>query len=257
MDTKEYTEMVRTLSNRYLEEYSRGVQQCTSLLNDIAKTGNGKPRAADIGSAEFQRRYTAYLLNDAPRLLGRLSEAGLEYYSAVSRLGLQALTDFVDRVMQSEPGVAGAAGAAGESAALVFHGVRGEDASNAFLVTNNRSEAIDVAFDIAEVRSEDGEVRFKPKARFSPTKCRLAPHARQVVQCSISLTERFAQGQVHRGSIVVDGLPDMAMPFEVEVEELPAKAATRPKAAGSAKKAAKKKPKKAAGKKAAGRKTGS
>jgi hypothetical protein len=126
--------------------------------------------------------------------------------------------------------------------------VRGQSASNAFLVTNNRDEAIDVEFDIAEVSSDDGKVAFQPKAKFTPDKCRLAPHTERVIQCTLPLSEKFTAGR-YGGSIAIAGYPEMAIRIDVEVEDEPGSgaehgdvAATRKSAKAAARKPARKRP---------------
>jgi hypothetical protein len=132
---------------------------------------------------------------------------------------------------------------------LLFHGFRGQSASNAFLVTNNRDEAIDVEFDVAQVTGLDDQASFKPKAKFTPEKCRLAAHSNRVIQCTLPLTGEFVAGQRYSGSIAVVGYPEMAMRISVEVEESSQPAAgtspaAEPRAAQKpARRRAKKKPK--------------
>jgi hypothetical protein len=98
------------------------------------------------------------------------------------------------------------------------------------------------------VRQDDGE-RFKPKAKFTPSKCQLPPHSDRVVQCTIPLSSRFGENQSYHGSISVVGFPEMAMRITVQVEEETKPRSTR---AGATKAAARRK---ASGKKAASKKT--
>jgi len=199
----------------------------------VAAPGRGGDRRiepADLGA--MQKRYADFVVSEAPKVLAQLSEANLNYYSTLADVGLRTLNGYVDSVVRTvAASPRPAASDSGKDEALLFHGIHGQSASNAFMVTNNRDEAIDVEFDLAEVTGRDDQAPFKPKAKFTPQKCRLAPHSNRVVQCTLPLTGEFAAGQRYRGSIAVVGYPEMAMRIRVEVEEAPQPIAGTPSAA--------------------------
>jgi hypothetical protein len=221
MNADDFVRSMQSLSTRYLEEYTRILQRYADFVGSVAapgRGGDGRIEPADLG--DMQKRYADFVVSEAPKVLARLSEANLNYYSTLADVGLRTLNGYVDSVVRTvgtSPRPAAAASGAGN--ALLFHGIRGQSASNAFLVTNNRDEAIDVEFDIAQVTGGADQAPFKPKATFTPEKCRLAPHSNRVVQCTLALTGEFAAGQRYSGSIAVVGYPDMAMRICVEVEE--------------------------------------
>lgn len=244
MSTENFAESAQAFGTRFVEEYSRAMRVYAGLLNNIAKSGRDNAERGAIGSNELQKRYAEFVISQGPKVLAQLSQASINYYTTIADLGMQTLNGYVEQVLQAdEPPLDDDAAT---SAPLLFHGVRGQSANNAFLISNNRDEAIDVEFDMAEVVSEDGKERFKPKTKFTPKKCRLAPRSERVVQCSIKLLAPFKAGQCYVGSIAVIGLPEMAMRFEVQVEEpartrTPKSTAKKPtpkKTAGRAKKKA-------------------
>jgi hypothetical protein len=152
------------------------------------------------------------------------------------------MNGYVDQVLKADAECADGAGPArGARSPLLFHGERGHQASNAFMVSNSHDQAIDVTFAIGELASGDGSVHFEPEARFTPSHCKVPPRGQQVVQCSLSLSADFAAGQAHHGHIQVVGYPEMAMPIRVEVEEAAAGAndpqPAKPKQKTSARKA--------------------
>jgi hypothetical protein len=223
MNANDFVQSMQSLGTRYLEEYTRILQRYADFVGSVSSPSRGggeRIEPADLGA--MQKRYADFVVSEAPRVLAQLSEAHLNYYSALADVGLRTLNGYVDSVVRTvgtspRPG-AGAPGNGGANA-LLFHGVRGQSASNAFLVTNNRDEAIDVEFNIAQVTGRDDQAPFKPKAKFTPEKCRLAPHTNRVIQCTMPLTGEFAAGQRYSGSITVVGYPEMAMRISVEVEE--------------------------------------
>ena len=220
MNANDFVQSMQSLSTRYLEEYTRMLQRYVDFVGSVSAPARGGERIepADLGA--MQKRYADFVVSEAPRVLTQLSEAYLNYYSALTDVGLRTLNGYVDSVVRTagtspQPD----AGASGNGNALLFHGIHGQSASNAFLVTNNRDEAIDVEFDIAQVTGKDDQAPFKPKAKFTPDKCRLAAHSNRVIQCTLPLTGEFVAGQRYSGSIAVVGYPEMAMRISVEVEE--------------------------------------
>jgi hypothetical protein len=233
MNADEFAQSMQTLGTRYVEEYTRAMQRYLDLLNNVASSSrSGSERSVD-GSADIQRRLAQFVVAEAPRVFSQLSEAGIKYYTTLAEVGMRAMDGYLTSVAQAgEPMSGKREPERSASGALLFHGVQGQTASNAFLISNHRAEAIDVEFDIPEVVSDDGGERFRPKAEFTPKVCKLAPHAERVVQCSLSLSEGFKPGQGYSGSIAVVGLPEMAMRFTVQVE---AAAASPAKKAGAGK----------------------
>ena len=216
MKPEEFTQSLQTLGTRYLEEYTRAMQRYLDTLN--AASGVSQERESN-GSGDLQamqKRYAEFVASQAPQVLSALSEAGLRYYTTLADLGLQTINGYITTVLDAQPPAAVTED--NKRNALVFHGTRGESANNAFMVSNNRNVAIDVAFDIAEVVSSDGKTKFKPQARFTPDKCRLAPHSEQVVQCELPLGGKFKAGEDYEGSIAVVGFPEMSMRFCVTIE---------------------------------------
>lgn len=252
MNANEFVQSMQSLGTQYVQEYSHAVQRYIDLYNSISRTNREKLGPEGLGDAtELQKQYSDFVVSQAPTVLTQLSEASIKYYSALADIGIQTMNSYVDsviRTLESPPKQAETG--KGDQSALLFHGTKGESASNAFVVTNNRDEPIDVAFDITEVMRQDGGEQFKPKANFTPGKCQLPPHSDRVVQCTLPLSRRFDANQSYHGSISVVGFPEMAMRIIVQVEE---DTSPKSKKASAAKTAARKKTssKKAASKKPA------
>jgi hypothetical protein len=249
MNADDFSQSIRSLGTRYVQEYGRAVQSYTDLLNAVSRSTGTASRPAASDAQEMARRYADFVASQAPDVLSRLAEVSLSYYTALAELGIETISGYADRVLQA--GAAASQSAAPSTSAsrpsLLFHGTRGEQATNAFLIANHRDAAIDVAFEVAEVVSDDGTQRFRPGATFTPRQCRLAPHSERVVQCALAMSDEFRAGEGYRGTIAVAGFPDMTMPFSVQVEE-PAGAGAAAAPAGQQEKAARRKAATPAGK---------
>lgn len=252
MNANEFVQSMQSLGTRYLEEYSRAMQRYMEVFDSISQTNRDNLELGNLGDAsELQKQYSDFVVSQAPKVLTQLSEASISFYSTLADIGIQTMNGYVDSVLHTlESSQPQADTGASEQAALLFHGISGQSASNAFLISNNRDEPIDVAFDIGEVVGQDNGERFKPKAKFTPSKCQLAPNSERVVQCTLALSNKFDANQSYQGSIAVVGFPEMAMRITVQAEEGPK---PRPKKVGARKAAARSKTskKKAAPKKPA------
>ena len=250
MNANEFVQSMQSLGTRYLQEYSHAVQRYIDLYNSLSQSSRERLGPERLGDAnELQKQYSDFVVSQAPRVLTQLSEAGINYYSTLADIGIQTMNSYVDSVMRTLESTPQTDTGASEPTSLLFHGIKGQSASNAFVVSNNRDKPIDVAFDVTDVVRQDGDERFKPKAKFTPSKCQLPPNSDRVVQCTIPLTNQFDEDQSYNGSILVVGFPEMAMRITIQVEEATrtqSNTASATKTAGrekrSNKKAASKKP---------------
>jgi len=223
MNTNEFIESMQSLGTRYMEEYARAMQRYMESLNNISQTGT-TPTTGDFSQlSDLQKRYSDFVLVQSPKIITRMSEESISYYSKLADLSFQMLNGYVDSVVttvnsSTQPG---AESTTKNNSNLLFHGLSGGSASNAFLISNNRDTAIDIKFDMLEVSSPDTDQSFKPTAKFTPAKCRLAPFSERVVQCTVQLSEEFKVDQTYDGSIAVAGYPEMAMRISVQVEKNP------------------------------------
>lgn len=226
MESSDFIKSFGDLGARVVGEYNRNMKRYTAFLTGLTKR---PPEVLAIG--ELPTRYANFVQTEGPNLAGQVVEAGLTYYRAVIDGGIDAANRYFEQVLgiAVEPGLAKVDRPTPST--LLFRGRHGDMASNAFLVSNHRSEPVEVSFDIAEVASENGESRFRPTATFSPASCRLGPNAEQVVQCTILLCEQFRAGVPYVGQIEVIGFPMMAMRLAVQVDEAGQEAAARKPAA--------------------------
>jgi hypothetical protein len=143
----------------------------------------------------------------------------LDYYSVVLNTGIESVSRYYEEVLRtSAPQMKQRSNAPKARSALLFRGIAGDTAQNAFLVTNNRPETIDIQLDMSELVSEDGTSRVQPEALFSPDRCRLGPRAEQVVQCSVRLGSEIPAGVDFRGRILVAGFPELAMDVRLHAD---------------------------------------
>jgi hypothetical protein len=213
MDANEFWKSFAKLGSAYVTEYTRNVERYFRFVSGMAQQPSG---AAMAGNA--QERYVEFMRTEAPRISGALAEASLNYYTALINTGIDAANRFFEQVVQTERPAAPARADSRQPPALLFRGRHGESPANAFLVSNNRNQAIEVRFEVTEISNEDGTVRFQPVAKFVPEVCQLAPNSEKLVQCSILLTEQYQPGEIHRAQIRVVGIPEMTMKISVHVD---------------------------------------
>ncbi len=213
MDTSQFSQSLKRLGSTYLDAYTRSAERYAALVSGANRTATPAP-SADL----MQQRYADFVRKEGPRIVQQLAEASLNYYTVVLNAGVEAARLYYEQVLQPESPAAAPAPASGARSALLFRGEHGDSPSNAFVIANNRSEAIDVSFSLAELVSDDGHSRLKPAVRFDPNGCRLGPNSQQVVQCSVLLSEQLQPGVDYRGQIQVAGFPDMAMRVTVRAE---------------------------------------
>ena len=221
-DIDEFSKSVQQLGSRYIKEYARNVKRYAEFVDSLSQRGSDR-NAPLTRDTELESRYAEFVLHETPVILGRIAEAGLSYYSTLADESMHAINRYYDRVLQpadlKTPRASTTKPQSETSTVLVFHGMRGESANNAFLVTNHRDEPIEVAFEMSDIVSHDGGTRVNPIATFTPHRYTLASQQNKVIQCAIMLSEDYAQGQIHSGSILVTGFPEMSMRINIQVEE--------------------------------------
>ena len=226
MESSDFIKSFGDLGARVVGEYNRNMKRYTAFLSGLTKR---PPEVLTVG--ELPTRYANFVQTEGPNLAGQVAAAGLTYYRAVIDGGIDAANRYFEQVLgiAVEPGLAKVDRPTPST--LLFRGRHGDMASNAFLVSNHRSEPVEVSFDIAEVASENGESRFRPTVTFSPASCRLGPNAEQVVQCTILLSDPFRAGETYVGQIQAVGFPMMAMRVSVRIDAAGRDAAARTPAA--------------------------
>ncbi len=215
MDTKQFAHALQQLSNSYIDAYANGAQRYLDLLAQMNKSDTAPKE--DPGR---QQRYTEFVRNEGPRALKQLADASLNYYTAVLNTGIEASNRFFDQVLQEGQAPSIDNRPPKSRQALLFRGKRGESPSNAFRVSNNQNESVDVGFTIAEITSEDGKERLQPAARFEPSNPKLQPGSEQVVVCTLQVPDSLRQDTTYRGQIHVTGFPSMAIDIAVQVDDV-------------------------------------
>jgi hypothetical protein len=213
MDTDQFVKDFSDLGTRFMSEYARNVERYLRFVSGMAQ----QP-AAGSESRTPQDRFLEFVRNEGPKASKAVAQATLNYYTAVLNTGIEAANRFMDQVVltkASQP----SAQASRQTPALLFNGKHGESPSNAFLVTNNRDEVIQIRCELTEVVSEVSSAKFSAAAKFTPESCQLGPRSEQMIQCSIPLTEQFQEGETYGSQIRVVGFPEMTMKVSIHVDE--------------------------------------
>jgi len=214
MDTGEFIKSLEKLGSQYIADYTKNFDRYAKFVGGLVQQ---PPEKFDAGKA--QERYIEFLRTEAPRVTGAVAEAGLTYYSALMNTGMESVSRYLDQMIQPGTAPAAARAESKQPAALLFHGNHGEWPSNAFVVSNSRSEAVDIRLEVTEATADDGSSSFLPKAKFVPDSFRLAPKSEQVVQCSLQLTNHVHAGKSYRAQIRAVGFPEMTVRISIRVDE--------------------------------------
>ena len=214
MDANDFLKSFSKMSSAYFTEYTRNMERYARFV-----TGMAQQPAGTTSLLKAQERYVEFLRTEFPRVSSAVAEAGMNYYNALINTGIDTANRFFEQVVQPEKTGSTLRTESQTPSALLFHGKPGESPANAFVVSNNRSQPVEVRFEVTEMSNEDGTAQFEPAARFAPEICRLAPNSEQIVQCSILLTDQYEPHQTYRAHIRVVGIPEMTIRIMVQVDE--------------------------------------
>ena len=102
MSTDNFSETAQSFATRFVEEYSSAMQAYVDLLNTIAKSSRDNAERGAIRSSELQRRNAEFVVSQGPKVLAQLSQAGINYYTAMADLGMQTLNGYAEHVLEVE-----------------------------------------------------------------------------------------------------------------------------------------------------------
>jgi hypothetical protein len=213
MDANQFIKEFSNLGSRFFTEYTRNVERYWRTVSGMAQEP-GSSASSQIP----QDRFMEFVRVEGPKASRAVAQATLNYYTAVLNTGIETANRFMDQVVLSK-GAQPSPQAGRQTPALLFHGKHGEAPTNAFVVTNNRDEFIQLRFELTEVVSDDSSTRFSAPARFTPESCQLAPRSEQMIQCSVPLTEQFQPGETYHSQIRVVGFPEMTIRVSIQVDE--------------------------------------
>lgn len=217
MDSKEYSkehsEQVRNLGDRFINEYTRAWERYAQYLGDSLKTTRDNNDA---------RRFTEFAQKEGPEFVGKLIQQSANYYLDMIKTG----AEFNERLYRAafdqsscddEP-VSGDSEYSSSQARhkqvrteLVFDDARSKLQSHAFIVSNKQAEKISVKFEISEFVSEDGAIRKRIPVDFKPAQFSLKPGEEKVVQSSLKVTKTLPPGQRYQALVRVARFNDMVV----------------------------------------------
>lgn len=213
MDANQFMKEFSNLGSRFVTEYTRNVERYLRFVSGMAQ-GPGSSASPQIP----QDRFIEFVRVEGPKASKAVAQATLNYYTAVLNTGIETANRFMDQVVLTKAEQP-APQAGRQSPALLFHGKHGEAPTNAFVVTNNRDESIQLRFELTEVVSDDSSTRFSAASKFTPDSCQLAPRSEQMIQCSVPLTEQFRSGETYHSQIRVVGFPEWTIRVSIQVDE--------------------------------------
>ena len=212
MDANQFIKEFSNLGSRFFTEYARNVERYLRFVSGMAQPGSSPSPQIP------QDRFLEFVRVEGPKASKAMAQATLNYYTAVLNTGIETANRFMDQVVLSKPAEPSPQ-TTRQAPALLFHGKHGDAPTNAFVVTNNRDEVIQVRFELTEVVSDDSSMRFSAAAKFTPDACQLAPRSEQMIQCSVPLTEQFQAGETYHSHIRVVGFPEMTIRVSIHVDE--------------------------------------
>ena len=203
---------VTDLTSRYVEDnvqlwsqYAEGLRRVSEGV--LSRPASGRP--GGTGSPDFAER---------ARDLVHLS---VTHYSKLITTYADFASRFVTTVLEPasrsappagrmpEPSGTGGARPPLANVELTFTGAPGETASQSLVVSNRRAAAVDVAFELTEFVSEDGNSRFRAPVQFVPDRFVLAPETERVVECRIEIGPPFLPGTRYMALLRIGGFPEI------------------------------------------------
>ena len=213
MDSKEYSEQVRDLGDRFVNEYTRAWERYTQYLGDNLTTNRDSNDAS---------RFAEFAQKEGPEFVGKLIQQSANYYLDMIKTG----AEFNERLYKAafDQGHRDDEHVSSDSddetstpshqhacTELLFNDARSQRQSHAFIVSNKQAEKISVKFEISEFVSEDGATRKRIPVSFKPARFVLKPGEEKVVQSSLKATKTLPQGQRFQALARVAGFDDMVV----------------------------------------------
>jgi hypothetical protein len=213
MDYKEYTERLRDLGVRFVDDGTRAWERYAKVVGD-ASSGRYRPE-------EVQKRMRQFAQTEGPDFIRKLMQCHMDYYMGIMDAGL----DFSNRMFESlfkeptgQPGAKapgskveeGSPRQTGKAAPTEIHftGSKGKSQSESFLVANKQGEEVEVSFEISEFISEDGKTKIRLPVKFKPHHFVLGQGKEQIVECQVTFQKSLRPGQRYSALARMVGFPD-------------------------------------------------
>jgi len=214
MDSREYSEQVRDLGDRFVNEYTRAWERYTQYLGDNLTTNRD--------SSHDARHFAEFAQKEGPEFVGKLIQQSANYYLDMIKTG----AEFNERLYKAafDQGRCDDEHVSNDAECetskpthqhacteLLFNDARSQRQNHAFIVSNKQSEKISVKFEISEFVSEDGATRKRIPVSFKPARFVLKPGEEKVVQSSLKVTKTLPPGQRYQALARVAGFDDMVV----------------------------------------------
>lgn len=216
MDYKEYSEQVRDVGDRFINEYARAWERYTQFLGDSWSTTTDSNRNSD------PRRFAEFAQKEGPEFVGELIRQSADYYLRLIKTGAEFnermyKAAFDQNCCDDERVTSHTCGDSDETrphkahTELLFDDARSKRQTNAFIISNRQTEKIDVEFELSEFVSEDGATRKRIPVSFKPEKFVLEPGEERVVESTLKATKALPVGQRYQALARVAGFEDMVV----------------------------------------------
>jgi hypothetical protein len=149
---------------------------------------------------------------DLPDIVRRTVQANAKLYKGWVDLSLEyfrAVADIFGGVPEAASSPAEDLG--DNAGAIVLEGEERTSASAAFLVTNDLGRKLQCVLVASDFRDADGN-RIAAKLAFEPAKFELSPGQQGVVQVSVPIDRKLAEGVAYSGEIAIEGMDGFSVP---------------------------------------------
>lgn len=149
---------------------------------------------------------------DLSEIVRRTVQANAKLYKGWVDLSLEyfrAVADIFGGVPEAAPSPAEDLG--DNAGAVVLEGEESTSASAAFLVTNDLGRKLQCVLVASDFRDADGN-RIAAKLAFEPARFELSPGQQGVVQVSVPIDRKLAEGVAYSGEIAIEGMDGFAVP---------------------------------------------
>ena len=209
MDYTDYSEQVKNLGTRVLDEGTRAWERYFQIM--------GEASAGKWSAEEMQKRFAHFAQDEGTEFVRKLMQCHVDYYVSIMHAGLDLSTSMLESVFAPacvKPGDTGQQtseeGTRKEpQTEIPFEGKTGEAHTQAFVIANKQPQQIEVSFELSEFISEDGKAKTRVPVGFTPHQFVLDPGQEQVVECQLTFEETLKPGQRYSALARVVGFPDM------------------------------------------------
>ena len=209
MDYTDYSEQVKNLGTRVLDEGTRAWERYFQIM--------GEASAGKWSAEEMQKRFTHFAQDEGTEFVRKLMQCHVDYYVSIMHAGLDLSTSMLESVFAPVCAKSGDTGQQTSGATskqetrteMLFEGKRGETHSQAFVIANKQPQQIEVSFELSEFISEDGKTKTRVPVGFTPHQFVLDTGQEQVVECQLTFEKNLKPGQRYSALARVVGFPDM------------------------------------------------